>query len=167
MEIVAKLNNLRISPRKVRLVAGLVRGKTAAEARAFLSFCVKKGALPFKKLFDSAVANAKNNFHLKEEELCVASIKVDEGRKLKRWRARARGRACRIEKKTSNITLCLTDNSPYKLEKDLIGKNIVEDKLKIKRQKVKIQSKNKKEKKMTPRERRNMVRCERLAEFTP
>ncbi len=99
-EVIAKLNNLRISPRKVRLLAGLVRGKTATEARAFLSFCVKKGALPFKKLFDSAVANAKNNLHLKEEELCVASIKVDEGRKLKRWRAIARCRACRIEKKT-------------------------------------------------------------------
>ncbi len=107
MEVIAKLNNLRISPRKVRLVAGLVRGKTAGEARAFLSFCVKKGALPFKKLFDSAIANAKNNFHLKEEELCVVGIKVDEGRKLKRWRARARGRACRIEKKTSNVTLIL------------------------------------------------------------
>ncbi len=107
MNITAKLNNLRISPRKVRLLADMVRRKTAAEAKAFLAFSVKKGALPLEKLLDSAIANAQDTFHLKENDLFIAGIKVDGGRKLKRWRARARGRACRIEKKTSNITLLL------------------------------------------------------------
>jgi len=107
MAVIAKLNNLRISPRKVRLVADMIRGKKAEKAVASLNFCIKKGALPLKKLLDSAVANAKNNFQLKEEDLFISLIKVDEGRTLKRWRARARGRACRIEKKTSNITLSL------------------------------------------------------------
>jgi len=103
MSVTAKLNNLRISPRKVRLVADMVRGKSTGKARASLSFCIKKGALPIKKLLDSALANAKNNFKLEEKDLFISLIKVDEGRTLKRWRARARGRACRIEKKTSNI----------------------------------------------------------------
>ncbi|MDO8524235.1 MAG: 50S ribosomal protein L22 [bacterium] len=107
MQVIAKLNNLRISPRKVRLVADMVRGKSAGKAQASLGFCIKKGALPLKKLLDSAVANAKNNFKLEEKDLFISLIKVDEGRTLKRWRARARGRACRIEKKTSNITLNL------------------------------------------------------------
>lgn len=114
-EVIAKLNNLRISPRKVRLVADMVRGKKAGKAKAVLSFCIKKGALPLKKLLDSAIANAKNNFKLKEEDLFISLIKVDEGRTLKRWRARARGRACRIEKKTSNITLELNTPNPSAL----------------------------------------------------
>lgn len=107
MQVLAKLNNLRISPRKVRLVADMVRGKKANNAQAVLDFCIKNGASPIKKLLDSAIANAKNNFKLEEKNLFIALIKVDEGRTLKRWRARARGRACRIEKKTSNITLGL------------------------------------------------------------
>ncbi len=83
----------------------MVRGKNAEKAQAVLGFCIKKGALPVKKLLESALANAKNNFQLKQDDLFISLIKVDEGRTLKRWRARARGRACRIEKKTSNITL--------------------------------------------------------------
>ena len=113
MPVIAKLNNLRISPRKVRLVADMVRGKKANNAQAVLGFCIKKGALPMKKLLDSAIANAKNNFKLEEKDLFVSLIKVDEGRTLKRWRARARGRACRIEKKTSNITLGLDQLTPH------------------------------------------------------
>jgi len=122
MEIVAKLNNLRISPRKLRLLADMIRGKKIEEARAFLVFSVKRGALPLKKLLDSALANAKNNFQLKEENLSVVLIKVDESRKLKRWRARARGRACRIEKKTSNITLVLGEKQQKEKEKIKVEK---------------------------------------------
>ena len=107
MAVTAKLNNLRISPRKVRLVADMVRGKNANNAQSVLFFCIKKGALPVKKLLDSAIANAKNNFQMDEKDLFISLITVDEGRILKRWRARARGRSCRIEKKTSNITLGL------------------------------------------------------------
>jgi large subunit ribosomal protein L22 len=107
MEVMAKLNRLRIAPRKMRLLADLVRGKRVALAQALLDFNLKKGALPLKKLLRSAVANAKQNFQLDEKNLIIARIIVDEGSKLKRWRARSRGRANRIEKKTSQIIVAL------------------------------------------------------------
>lgn len=119
MRVIAKLNNLRISPRKVRLVGDMIRGKNVGKAKSVLSFSVKKGALPMKKLLDSALANAKNNFKLDEKDLFVSLIKVDEGRTLRRWRPRARGRACRIEKKTSNITLEL---NIFEAEKTVVKK---------------------------------------------
>lgn len=108
MQIKAQLNYLRIAPRKMRLAADLIRGKKVPEARALLDFSLKKGARPLKKLLDSAVANAKNDFNVdKEENLFISKITVDEGPKLKRWRARARGRAMQIQKKTSHVTLAL------------------------------------------------------------
>ncbi len=117
MEITAKLNYLRIAPRKVRLVADMVRGKQAIEAKALLSFSLKRGARAVKKLLDSAIANAKNNFEIEnEEDLFIAKIMVDEGPKLKRWRARARGRAMQIQKKTSHITLILDTKEKKKNE---------------------------------------------------
>jgi len=103
----ASLNYLHISPRKVRLIADLIRQQKVSDARTFLNFCVKKGALPMKKLLDSAIANAKNNFELKEDNLFIKEIKVDEGPKMKRWRARSRGRAMPIQKKTSHISIIL------------------------------------------------------------
>lgn len=106
-EVTAKLNYLRIAPRKVRLVADMLKQKKVAEAKALLRFNLKKGARPIAKLLNSAVANAKNNFNLKEDDLRVAKITVDEGPKLKRWRPRSRGRAMEIQKKTSHITLVL------------------------------------------------------------
>ncbi|MDD5738410.1 MAG: 50S ribosomal protein L22 [Candidatus Pacebacteria bacterium] len=135
--ILAKLNNLRISPRKVRLVTDMVRGKKANNAQAVLGFCIKKGALPIKKLLDSAIANAKNNFKLDEKDLFIALAKVDEGRTLKRWRARARGRACRIEKKTSNITLGLDIFKDKTITKEMIEKEEEKPQKKIKIEKVK------------------------------
>ncbi len=129
MAVIAKLNNLRISPRKVRLVADMVRGKKANNAQAVLGFCIKKGALPMKKLLESAIANAKNNFKLEEKDLFISLIKVDEGRTMKRWRARARGRACRIEKKTSNITLAV-DIFKDKTKKEVVVDNIKTDDIK-------------------------------------
>jgi len=113
IQVKAKLNYLRISPRKVRLVADLIRGKRVIEAQNILDFTLKRAAKPLKKLLNSAVANAEHNFHLKKEDLYIASLQVNEGPKLKRWRARARGRAVEIQKKTSHITLILqkqTDN---------------------------------------------------------
>jgi large subunit ribosomal protein L22 len=114
MEITAKLNKLRIAPRKMRLLADLIRGKEAQRARALLALDLKRGALPLRKLLDSAIANAKNNFHLDEKSLVIYKIMVDEGVKLKRWRARARGRANRIEKKTSHITIVLKEQGGVK-----------------------------------------------------
>lgn len=109
MEVKAKLNNLRISPRKVGLVAGLIRRMKADKAEKTLVFVYKRSAEPVLKLLKSAVANAKNNFNLKEENLYIKEIKVDEGRTLKRFMPRARGRASRINKRTSNITLILSE----------------------------------------------------------
>ena len=98
---------LRIAPRKVRLVADLIRGKRAQDAQAILGFTTKAAASPIFKLLNSAMANAKNNFHLESSDLYVSKISVDEGPKFKRWRARARGQAAEIQKKTSHVNLIL------------------------------------------------------------
>ncbi len=105
--IIAKLNRLRIAPRKVRLVADLIRGKDIKQARAMLQFTLKKAALPLAKLLESAIANAKNNFKMTEDNLRIAKITVDQGRTLKRFRPVSRGRTAMIQKKTSHITLTL------------------------------------------------------------
>ncbi len=107
MPVSAKLNYLRIAPRKVRLVADMIRGKKLEEARDILRFTVKKSSLPFLKLLDSAESNAKNNLEISPENLYIAKVTVDEGPKLKRWRPRARGVAYPIQKKTSHITIIL------------------------------------------------------------
>jgi large subunit ribosomal protein L22 len=116
-EIIAKLKNLRIAPRKVRLVADSVRGKDAKQALILLRYMSKKAAQPMGKLLHSAVANAKNNFQLDDSNLYISKITVDEGPKLKRWRARAMGRAFTIQKKTSHINLVLKERES-KTEKE-------------------------------------------------
>jgi len=103
----AQLNNLRISPRKVRLVADLIRGKKVEEARNILKFTVKRAARPLEKLLSSAATNAKHNFQLEEESLFVQEIRVDKGRTLKRFRPVSRGRTAPIAKRTSHITIVL------------------------------------------------------------
>ena len=103
------LNNLRIAPRKVRLVANLIKKSSALPAQALLKFQNKKAALPILKLLKSAVSSAANNFNLSSENLYIANIFVDEGQKLKRFRPRAFGRAGAIHKKTSHITLILEE----------------------------------------------------------
>jgi len=115
-EISAKLNHLRIAPRKVRLVADMIRWKDASYALTALKYTPKKAAQPVAKLLQSAIANAKNNFQLDEGDLYISKIFVDEGRKLKRWRARAMGRAFEIQKKTSHITLVLSEIKAKKLK---------------------------------------------------
>ncbi|MBI1971433.1 MAG: 50S ribosomal protein L22 [Candidatus Wildermuthbacteria bacterium] len=109
MKATAYLRNLRIAPRKVRLVADLVRGKSALEARDMLNVAVKKGAMPLLKLLNSAVASAKQKFSADESNLRISRLTVDEGPKLKRFRPRARGQAYPIQKKTSHITLELNE----------------------------------------------------------
>lgn len=109
MQVKAKLRNLRIAPRKVRLVADLIRHKRAKEAQRILNFTVKKASLPLLKLLNSALANAKNNFQIDNENLYISKILVDEGPKYKRWMPRARGSAYEIQKKTSHITLILDE----------------------------------------------------------
>lgn len=109
MSIIAKLKYLRIAPRKVRLVADLIRKKRVQEAQVILNFTTKRAVKDISKLLNSGIANAKHNFHLDEKNLYISKIIVDEGPKYKRWRARARGQACEIQKKASHITLVLKE----------------------------------------------------------
>ena len=109
MPVTAKLNYLRIAPRKVRLVADLVRGKSVKEAQSILNFTVKKSATPLLKLLNQAVDSAINNFQLNPDNLYISKITVDEGPKYKRWRPRARGQTYEIQKKTSHITIILDE----------------------------------------------------------
>ena len=109
MKGVAKLSYLNIAPRKMRLVADLIRGKSVESAQAILRFTVKRGSQPIAKLLHSAVANAKNNFQVEDTDLYIAKITVDEGPKRKRWKARSRGSAGKIQKKTSHIAVYLDE----------------------------------------------------------
>jgi large subunit ribosomal protein L22 len=109
MEVKANLRYLRMAPRKVRLVADLIRGKGVEEAEKILSFTKKRAALPLLKLLKSAIANAKHNFNLDEKNLFVSKILVNEGPRLKRIFPRARGRADIRQKKISHITLILSE----------------------------------------------------------
>ena len=106
-EIVAKLNHFRMSPRKVRLVADMVRGMDVRDAEAHLERSRKRAATPLHKLLRSAIANAGHNFQKEPGRLFIQSLTVDGGPTLKRFRARAFGRAADIHKHTSHITLIL------------------------------------------------------------
>ncbi len=104
----AKARYVRVAPRKARLVADQIRGLPVDEARTLLAFSPRSAAQDLLRLLDSAAANAEANHELVAEDLRIASVAVDEGPTLKRWRARARGRATRIEKKTSHLSVALT-----------------------------------------------------------
>jgi large subunit ribosomal protein L22 len=100
---------LRVSPRKARLVVDLIRGKSVDEARAIL-LLTPRGASPIVgKVLDSAVANAENNHEMSADDLVVAKAFVDEGPTLKRFRPRAMGRATRIRKRTSHVTISVDE----------------------------------------------------------
>ena len=117
MQSSATLRNLRIAPRKVRLIADLIRGKSIREAETILRFTTKKGTIVFSKLLKAACAAAKLRFEVQENQLYIEKLFVDEGSKLKRWRARSRGQAFEIQKKTSHITLVLGSRGPLKEKK--------------------------------------------------
>lgn len=112
MEVKAKLNKLRMAPRKVRLAANLIKGMDVNKAKINLKFMLKKSAVPLLKLLDSAIANAKHNFNLNGENLYIKKILVNEGYKLKRYMPRAFGRAALIRKRTSNIEIILDEMVP-------------------------------------------------------
>lgn len=103
----AKLRHLRISPRKARLAANLIKGLPVKEAEKQLAFMNKKAAQPVLKLLKSAVSNAKSNLNIEENNLYIESVLVDSGPALKRYQPRAMGRAGLIMKRTSHITLNL------------------------------------------------------------
>jgi len=121
-KVTAQLNNLRIAPRKVRLVADRVRGQRVTESIGMLEYDLRGAAEPVQKLLKSAVANAQNNFKLKSEDLYIADIIVGEGPTLKRWTPRAYGRATKILKRTSRVSVVLSDN-----QDEVKGDNSQED----------------------------------------
>lgn len=102
----ARLKNYRQSPRKVRLVANLIRGKSVGRALTTLSFLEKKSSAPIKKLIESAISNAENQ-GVKREDLSISDIQVDKGLAFTRYRARARGRAAPIRKQSSHVNVKL------------------------------------------------------------
>ena len=104
----AKARYVRTSARKARLVCDHIRGKSVLEARAILALTPRHVARDWSKLLESAVANAENNHELIGDELRIASVTADEGPTLKRYRPRAMGRATRIRKRTSHLTITLT-----------------------------------------------------------
>jgi large subunit ribosomal protein L22 len=98
----------RVAPRKARLVADQVRGLPVPDAQTLLDFSNRGPARDIRKLIASAAANAEANHDLVAEDLRIAEINVDEGPTLKRWRARARGRATRVDKRTAHVSVALT-----------------------------------------------------------
>jgi len=135
MEVKASLKYLKVSPRKVRLVADLIKGLSVKVAEANLLHISKRSCKPLLKLLKSAIANAEHNFGLDKNNLFIRAIRVDEGPALKRWRPRARGAAFPIKKRTSHIFLTLKEIKEMKAKKGEVkkeGKEIKEVKKAIK-----------------------------------
>lgn len=105
MEAKAQARFVRVTPMKARRVVDLVRGLPVAEAQAILRFAPQAASEPVGKVLNSAIANAVNNDNLDEDSLVVVEARVDEGPTMKRFRPRAQGRASRIRKRTSHITI--------------------------------------------------------------
>jgi large subunit ribosomal protein L22 len=108
-EVKAVAKWVRMSPRKARLVVEHIRGRSVPEARTVLAFTQRAAAREIEKVLSSAVANAEANHNLVGDDLVVSAAYVDEGPVMKRWRARARGRAARIQKPTCHITVKLVE----------------------------------------------------------
>ncbi|CAL4325251.1 50S ribosomal protein L22 [Buchnera aphidicola (Eriosoma grossulariae)] len=108
MESIAKLKQANSSAQKIRLVANLIRGKNISQALNILNYTNKKSALLLKKVLESAIANAEHNNGADVDELKVTKILVDEGPSMKRMMPRAKGRADRILKRTSHITIVVS-----------------------------------------------------------
>jgi large subunit ribosomal protein L22 len=109
MDVRANVRSIRISPRKVRLVTDLIRNKKVGDAIVILNNTNKKSSVPVQKLIKSGVANAVNNNGLDADRLFIKEIFVNEGSTLKRFRPRAHGRAYEILKRTSHITVTVSD----------------------------------------------------------
>lgn len=110
MEVLAKHRYARISPQKARLIADQIRGQSVEQALSILTFSNKKGAGLVQKVLESAIANAEHNEGADIDELKVSKAFVDEGPTMKRIQARAKGRANRILKRSSHITVTVSDS---------------------------------------------------------
>jgi large subunit ribosomal protein L22 len=109
MEARAVVRHVRMSPRKMRVVANLVRGKRVGDAMSLLKHMPKKGAFVIRKLLISAVANAEHKQEVDVDNLIVRDCNVDNGPILKRWMPRSMGRANRIQRRTSHVTVVLLE----------------------------------------------------------
>ena len=105
MEVRASIKNVRVSPRKARLVVDAVRGKRVPEAIAVARFLPQKTATDIERLLKSVAANAENNYDLDPEDLWVKAIYADDGPSFRRFKAKARGRVGRIQRRTCHITV--------------------------------------------------------------
>jgi large subunit ribosomal protein L22 len=123
MHVTATLKYIRISPQKGRLVADQIRGLPVAQALEILQFSGNKAALPLRKAVESAIANAEHNEGADVDELRVATVQVDEGPTIKRWRARAKGRVARIKKRSSHIMVTVSDVVPTSAQKSQAQKS--------------------------------------------
>ncbi|HLA25949.1 MAG TPA: 50S ribosomal protein L22 [Patescibacteria group bacterium] len=123
-QVKAYLKYLRMSPRKVRLVIGVIKGKMAVEAEELLPFVKQHASRPILKLLKSAMANAENNFKLKAERMYIKDLRADAAPTLKRSMPRAHGRAAPIRKRGSHLTIILEDIA----QKQVKGKMKIEKK---------------------------------------
>ena len=115
MQVTAHLNNLRIAPRKVRLLADLVRGLSISEAVSALEFQRQRAARPLQKLILAAAADAEHNFKLKKDDLVIKQLLVNSAVTMKRYMPRAFGRAAMIRKRGSRVTVALMSKTGAKL----------------------------------------------------
>jgi large subunit ribosomal protein L22 len=134
MEVVAKAKFIKMAPRKVRLVADMIRGKKAAAALDMLEFSTRWASEPMQKVLRAAIANAEHNFNLKKEDLFIKSVRVDGGPMLKRWAPKAHGRATQIRKHMSHIEIILGEMKKKE-------KPAEDNKIKIKDEKTKTKNK--------------------------
>ena len=144
MRVSAKLNNLRIAPRKIRLVTNLIKKMDVDSALDQLEVNIKKGSLPIKKLLESAISNGENNFGVARDNMYVYDVSVGAGTTLKRWMPKAYGRAGQILKRTSKIELILEERIEGKGRKtkkqmDKERKARIEEKRKAEKERIKEQ----------------------------
>lgn len=117
MEVLAKGKYVRVSPKKARAIADLIRGKNAKESVVMLANMPQAGASAIKKVLDSAMANAENNFNLEKSELTISTITVNAGPVLKRYQPRAKGSASPLKKRTSHIEVVVSGDVKTKAPK--------------------------------------------------
>jgi len=129
MEVKAVEKYIRISPKKARLVADVVRGDNAVSALTSLKFIPKKAAQIIYKALASAVANAENNYNLDKSKLVISKITIDKGPSLKRFRPRSKGMASALLKRTSHITVVVSDLGKDVAPVKKVVKPVVEDKI--------------------------------------
>ncbi len=125
MKVKARAKFIRIAPRKTRLVVALIRGMSVENARAQLKYSLKGAATPVLKVLNSAVANAVHNAHATATDLVVSEAFVDEGPTIHRFTPRAQGRATKIRKRMSHITIVVSDGKPEEATPTVAAKKVV------------------------------------------